>query len=73
MYCIVDDVDVVVVLGMEARLAGGRLLRCIEVIMRTRLTGGRLLRCREVEEGIGLTVESGRLLLRCREWEIIPL
>ena len=45
LYCIVDDVvddvDVVIVLGMKARLAGGRLLCCVEVVMGTRLTGGR--------------------------------
>ena len=62
LYCIVDDVDVVVVLGMGTRLTGGRLLRCIEVVMGTRLTGGRLLCCIEVEEGVGLT---GGRLFRC--------
>ena len=66
LYCIVDDVvddvDVVVVLGMEARLAGGRLLCCVEVVMGACLTGGRLLRCIEVEEGVRLT---GGRLFRC--------
>ncbi len=28
LYCFVDGVDVVVVLGMETRLTGGRLFRC---------------------------------------------
>ncbi len=28
LYCTVDGVDVVVVLGMETRLTGGRLFRC---------------------------------------------
>ena len=59
---VVDDVDVVVVLGMKTRLAGGRLLFCVEVVMGTRLTGGRLLCCVEVEEGVRLT---GGRLFRC--------
>jgi hypothetical protein len=49
LYCIVDDVvddlDAVVVLGMETHLAEDRLLRCIEVVEGVRLTGGRLFRC----------------------------
>ena len=70
LYCIVDDVvddvDVVIVLGMKARLAGGTILCCVEVVMGTRLTGGKLLCCVEVVMGACLT---GGRLLRCIEVE----